>query len=110
MPAPRGREQYPLPLRGLEWKTVTKRIEAIYEQGVLRPVEPLVLEEKQRVTVLISDFTRCEPPRLDVEYIQRAKEEVARMVRIPRLEEVQERLSKIPGALTEDFIAKREDG
>ena len=37
---------------------MTREIEAIYEDGVLKPVEPLQLAEKQRVTVTIS-----EPPK-----------------------------------------------
>ena len=32
-----------------------KRLEAIYENGVLRPLEPVDLEEHQRVTVTIED-------------------------------------------------------
>ena len=87
---------------------MTKQIEALYANGVLHPLEPLALNEHQRVTVLISDLALLEPTRLDVEYIERAKEEVAGMAQIPTLEEVQKRLSKIPGALTHDFLAERE--
>ena len=32
-----------------------KRLEAIYENGVLRPLEPVDLEEHQRVTVTIEE-------------------------------------------------------
>lgn len=32
---------------------MSKRLEAVYENGVLRPLEPLDLEEHQRVTVTI---------------------------------------------------------
>ncbi len=34
---------------------MSKRVEAIYENGMLRRVEPLPLEEHQRVTVVISE-------------------------------------------------------
>lgn len=33
-----------------------KTIEAVYEGGVLHPLEPLPLQERQRVTVTISDM------------------------------------------------------
>ena len=34
---------------------MTCKIEAVYEHGVLRPLEPLVLTESQRVTLSVSD-------------------------------------------------------
>ena len=36
-----------------------KTLEAVYEQGVLRPLEDLDLAEHQRVKVTISDVTRA---------------------------------------------------
>ena len=72
--------------------------------------QSLPLKEGQRVLVTISDFPVLnERIRLDVEYIQRARKEVMAIARIPTLEEVQRRLSKMPGSMTEDFIAERED-
>jgi predicted DNA-binding antitoxin AbrB/MazE fold protein len=35
---------------------MTREVEAIYEDGVLKPVEPLQLAEKQRVKVRVSDM------------------------------------------------------
>jgi len=35
---------------------MTREVEAIYEHGVLRPVEPLPLAENQRVVVTLSDL------------------------------------------------------
>ena len=34
---------------------MAQQLEAIYENGVLRPLEPLALKESQRVTVTIAD-------------------------------------------------------
>ena len=87
---------------------MTKQVEAIYENGALFPLEPLPLREHQRVTVTVSDLALSGPTRPDFDYIERAKQEVAGMARIPTLEEVQQRLSKIPGSLTDDFAAERE--
>ena len=33
---------------------MSKRLEAVYENGVLRPLEPLDLREHQRVSVIVS--------------------------------------------------------
>lgn len=88
---------------------MTKQVEAVYENGALHPLEPLPLSEHQRVTVTVSDFVTGGPTWLDLDYIERAKQEVAGMARIPTLDEVQQCLSKIPGSLTDDFAAERED-
>jgi predicted DNA-binding antitoxin AbrB/MazE fold protein len=34
---------------------MSKRVDAIYENGMLRPLKPLPLEEHQRVKVVISE-------------------------------------------------------
>ena len=35
---------------------MVRQLEAVFEQGVLRPLEPLFLAEKQRVLVMIADL------------------------------------------------------
>ena len=83
-----------------------KILTAVYENGVLRPLELLPLKESQRVSLTISDS----PPGvldawLDQEYMacidQTAEEE-------PALEEVRRALSKIPGNLSDDIRAGRD--
>jgi hypothetical protein len=44
-----------------------------------------------------------------MEFLEWARAEVAAMPQIPSLEEVQDILSKIPGTLTDDFAAEREE-
>ncbi len=85
-----------------------QQVDAVYEHGVLRPLEPLTLTESQRVTLTISD-PEVGRSRRDMEFFERVRAEVAAMPHIPTLEEVQQALSKIPGSLTEDFSAERED-
>jgi len=41
---------------------MARQLEAVYEQGILRPLEPLVLDEHQRVLLTLE-----EPARLDAE-------------------------------------------
>jgi predicted DNA-binding antitoxin AbrB/MazE fold protein len=87
---------------------MTRQVEAVYERGVLRPLEPLALAESQRVKLTISDTdtSRYSP---NLELLEWAKAEVAAMPHVPSLEEVQAIMSKIPGSLAEDFIAEREE-
>jgi predicted DNA-binding antitoxin AbrB/MazE fold protein len=83
-----------------------KKLEAVYENGVLRPLEPLDLPEHQRVTVVLSETSITEEAWLDGECLQlcaaKADESIS-------LETVREALAKIPGSLTADFIAEREE-
>jgi predicted DNA-binding antitoxin AbrB/MazE fold protein len=87
---------------------VQQVVDAVYENGVLRPLEPLDLMDSQRVriTVATPEFGRS---MRDMKLLERVRAEVAGMTDIPSLEEVQRMLSAIPGSLTEDFIAERED-
>lgn len=87
---------------------MSKRLEAIYENGVLRPLEPLDLPEHQRVTVILSEspVSGSEENWLDVEYLRLCAAEADENI---SLEAVREALGKIPGSLTADFIAEREE-
>jgi predicted DNA-binding antitoxin AbrB/MazE fold protein len=84
---------------------VTKHLQAVYEGGVLRPLEPLDLREQQLVNVTITDESPAEP-WLDTECLDACAREADDSVSI---EEVRAALAKIPGSLTEDFVAERED-
>ncbi len=83
---------------------MTKNLQAIYQGGVLRPLEPLDLREEQLVNVTITDEPLSET-WLDNECLAACGEADDAV----SLEEVRAALAKIPGSLTEDFIAERED-
>lgn len=85
-----------------------QQVEAVYEDGVLRPLEPLALSESQRVKLTISDAQTGKYPR-DTKFLEWVEAEVATMSHIPSLEEVQGMMSKIPGSLSQDFAAEREE-
>ena len=89
---------------------MTRQVEAVYENGVLRPLEPLSLAEHQHVTVTVTDVSD-DPLRshLDLEYMDRVKKEVAVMDRIPTLEEIRAIGSKDPTSWSEAIVAERED-
>ena len=85
---------------------MSQRLEAVYENGILRPLEPLNIREHQRVTVTISPVTSYEEDWLDIECLQLCAAEADESV---SLETVRQALAKIPGSLTADFSAEREE-
>lgn len=88
---------------------MTKRVEAVYENGVLRPLEPLPLDEHQHVTVTVSSEEAPLDSIIDRALLDRARNEVRSMESIPSLEDVRRILSKIHGSLGTDIQAERED-
>lgn len=90
-----------------------KTFEAVYEKGVLRPVESLSLPEKAWVRVTI------EWVRVTIEDDKPAREELAAYFSPEEwefalrddisLSAVREALSQIPGSLADAVIASRED-
>jgi predicted DNA-binding antitoxin AbrB/MazE fold protein len=89
---------------------MTRQIEAVYENGVLRPLEPLNLDEKERVRLTI---TNDNPPTLDdlidLEFMESCALEVAGLENIPSHAEVREMLSHDKSSWSDAVIAGREE-
>jgi predicted DNA-binding antitoxin AbrB/MazE fold protein len=85
-----------------------QEVEAVYEHGVLRPLRPLSLSERQQVRLTISDAPAQTSER-DMAVVERARLEVAKLGTAPTIEEVRAALSSIPGSLSHDVIAERGD-
>jgi predicted DNA-binding antitoxin AbrB/MazE fold protein len=83
------------------------QVDAVYENGVLRPLQPLDLREHELVVVSVTK-TPPAPSRssLAVEYIDKIKQEAEAA---PGLEEVRRRLAKIPGSMAAEIVAERGD-
>lgn len=83
-----------------------KTVQAVYEDGVLRPLEPILLEERQEVTVTISDqgnIPRDHPLLASSdEWANAAGDQVS-------LDEVRRALATIRGSLSEAVIEERRD-
>jgi predicted DNA-binding antitoxin AbrB/MazE fold protein len=83
-----------------------KTVQAVYEDGVLRPLEPILLEERQEVTVTISDQGNIprDHPLLasSEEWANAAGDQVS-------LDEVRRALATIRGSLSEAVIEERRD-
>jgi len=78
-----------------------KTVQAVYENGALHPLEPLLLAERQQVTVTVSDTTANSPnnPLLlsSEEWSDAAQDDID-------LDEVRRALSTIRGSLSEAVI------
>jgi predicted DNA-binding antitoxin AbrB/MazE fold protein len=85
---------------------MTKTLSAVYENGLLRPSEPLPLSEHQRVSVTVSDVTPDPADAwLDHEYMAMVD---AMDEPVPTLDEVRRILSKISGNLSDTIRAERD--
>jgi predicted DNA-binding antitoxin AbrB/MazE fold protein len=85
------------------------QVDAVYENGVLRPLQPLDLREHERVLVSVVKSEAPGPSNLASEYIENIKSELKGAAPGPGLEEVRRRLSKIPGLMADEIVADRGD-
>ena len=88
---------------------MVQKVEAVYEHGVLRPLGPLDLKEAEQVTVSISNSSRHRSidDMIAHDFVAYARAHVAKLDRIPTLEEVRRGLSSIEGSMSEFIIAER---
>lgn len=85
---------------------MAKTFEAVYENGVLRPLETLAISNLQHVLVTISDIPATSA---DVAgYFEPAEWEAAKRNH-SGLDEVRRALACIPGSLADGVIASREE-
>jgi predicted DNA-binding antitoxin AbrB/MazE fold protein len=79
---------------------MTNHVDAVYENGVLRPLEPLPLEEHQRVRIAISNISGDSLASLvDQSFLEQARQEVAAAGYIPTHEEVRRMTAKDASSL-----------
>lgn len=84
---------------------MVRKVQAIYEHGVFRPVEPVLLNERQLVSVIILDDDGLEE---NPTFAAPADFE-AFADRSVSIESVREALSPIAGELDRDFSQQREE-
>jgi len=84
-----------------------QQVDAIYENGVLRPLQPLDLTEHERVLVSVVKNSVSGRSSLAVEYIERLRREQEDAEPAPGLEEVRRRLAKIPGSMAAEIVSER---
>lgn len=85
-----------------------RTFDAVYENGLLRPLESLRLAECQRVSLIIDEAQSgpVDEHLLDHELLRSLDEGQFPEV---TLEQVRATLAKIPGSMTSAFIAEREE-
>jgi len=89
------------------WRFVmTRSLKAVYENGVLRPLESLPFREKELLTVTVSDGTGVPEELVDSEFLADCQGLADESV---TLEAVRAALSKIPGSMAEQIIRDRDD-
>jgi len=77
-----------------------KSIQAVYADGVLHPLEPLALRERQRFTVIVSDEIAAPILVAAEEWARDADPDVSR-------EDVRRALQSIRGSLSQAVIDER---
>ena len=79
-----------------------KTVRAVYENGALHPLEPLLLEERQQVTITVSDAPGDPLLVSSEEWAQAAKDDIG-------LDEVRRALSTMRGSLSDAILQERRE-
>jgi len=89
---------------------MTRRIDAIFENGILRPLEPLQLEEMERVRLTISnDIADPLEALVDRQFLESCSLELAGLGPVPTLHEVHESLARDKSSWSDAIIAERRE-
>jgi len=83
---------------------MTQSLRAVFEQGVLRPLEPLSLKEHQHVTLTVTDSENGDWS--DNTFLRSIESDADESI---SLEEVRAGLGKIHGSMTDDFRRERDE-
>jgi predicted DNA-binding antitoxin AbrB/MazE fold protein len=84
---------------------MTTQMEAVYENGVFRPLAPVACQERERVLLTVESLSAAEENLLDHEFLSYCETQADDSV---SLEAVRHALAKIPGSLTDDIRAERD--
>ncbi len=85
---------------------MTRTLQAVYENGAFRPLEPVSCHEQERVLLTVERLGAAEENLLDQEFLAYCETQADDTV---SLEVVRQALAKIPGSLTDDIRAERDE-
>jgi len=85
---------------------VSRTFQAVYENGAFRPLEPVSCQEQERVVPTFENAAAVEEDVLDQEFLAYCGTQADDSV---SLEAVHQALAKIPGSLTDDIRAERDE-
>ena len=77
---------------------MSEQLEAVYENGVLRPLQPLALADRQHVLVTVNEIP---------DYKAWAEAQLRELGPAPGLAEIQRQLSAIPGSMSDVVLEER---
>jgi predicted DNA-binding antitoxin AbrB/MazE fold protein len=86
---------------------MTRTVQAVYENGMFRPLEPVSCRERERVFLTVVDAATAEESLLDTEFLAYCETQADDAV---SLAAVRQALASIPGSLTDDIRAERDEG
>jgi predicted DNA-binding antitoxin AbrB/MazE fold protein len=86
---------------------MTRTVAAIYENGAFPPLEPVSCHEQERVFLTVETAAAAEENLIDQEFHAYCDTQADDTV---TLEAVRQALSKIPGSMTDDIRAERDEG
>jgi predicted DNA-binding antitoxin AbrB/MazE fold protein len=86
---------------------MTRTLQAVYENGAFRPLEPVACQEHERVLLTVESLAAAEEALVDEEFLAYCATQADDTV---SLEAVRQALAKIPGSLTDDIRAERDEG
>jgi len=85
---------------------MSRTVQAVYENGAFRPLEPVSCQEQERVVLTVENAAAVEENILDQEFLAYCETQADDSV---SLEAVRQALAKIPGSLTDDVRAERDE-
>jgi predicted DNA-binding antitoxin AbrB/MazE fold protein len=85
---------------------MTRTLQAVYENGVFRPLEPVSCREQERVLLTVERREPAEEHLLDDEFLAYCETQADDTV---ALDAVRQALAKIPGSLVDDIRAERDE-
>jgi predicted DNA-binding antitoxin AbrB/MazE fold protein len=86
---------------------MARTVQAVYENGAFRPLEPVPCREQERVVLTVENAGTAEDHLLDSDFLAYCDTQADDTV---SLEAVRQALAKIPGSLTDDIRAERDEG
>ena len=87
-----------------------RQLEAIFQGGVLRPLQPLFLSEDQKVLLTVATIPETnEDDFLDTDLHRYCENSAKTKDPGITLESVRQELASIPGSMSDDIIADREE-
>jgi len=83
-----------------------RTVEAVYESGAFRPLEPVACNEHELVLLRVESPGSADESLIDHEFLDYCESQADDSV---SLETVRQALSKIPGSLLNDIRAERDE-